>query len=49
LRFDPRGEPVLLKFDREKGCYYRWLAPTVIDNSIVDQLADENFFGKELR
>ena len=52
-RFDSRAIPVLLEFDQVKGVTADALAPRVIDNSIVDQLAEEKFFekffGKELR
>lgn len=52
-RFDSRAIPVLLEFDQVKGVTADALAPKVIDNSIVDQLAEEKFFekvfGKELR
>ena len=52
-RFDSRAIPVLLEFDPVKGVTADALAPRVIDNSIVDQLAEEKFFdkffGKELR
>jgi hypothetical protein len=45
-RFDPRAIPVLLEFDRVKGVTADTLGPRVIDNSIVDQLAEETFFEK---
>jgi hypothetical protein len=42
-----------LEFDQVKGVTADALASRVIDNSIVDQLAEEKFFekffGKELR
>jgi len=52
-RFDARAIPVLLEFDPVKGVTADALEARVIDNSIVDQLAEEKFFekffGKELR
>lgn len=52
-RVDPRVIPLLLEFDPVKGVDAETLTAKMIDNSVVDQLLQENFiqrqFGKEFR